>query len=542
MAKKLYNESSLNMKRVLLIFGNSRAGLAIARSIAEMGGIVHHVRSTKNRTEIDHSNSITKSVYLGNVFADFNGVFCSLLEILEDFDIVVPVNDAAYELSFRLKQFAQRHQFSELPEEKSYRLVSDKFLIHTVFSDLFAASEVRLNNLYLKNDTKSWLDSDFPVYSKPRVSTSIIGRCVRSFGVKRIKNKIELARHVRDSWPIQCLYEPVINGQSIGINVVALNGKILGIACTKRLHQPKNGGGSSYRISEKVSDRYSNIASEIIKRVRWTGYMMIECIVTDNDIFLIEINPRPWGSLPLTIFSGVDMPKIFYGNVSSTTAISVAMPDYRARNFVKDLKWLKDNPLSVFSWLYSLNYIFRGKERFDVERLNDIVPTFAQLQRPFDNLGNRLKNKFLYSASDDNFDPSKPVIFVCKGNINRSIVSEMLVVNKWNLPGDSCGFICKPGRKMSQNAEHFLATYGVDGSSHQSKFIGDDLIDSRQVVVFERAHIRSVKNSLPNKKVFLLSRIAKNQTFDIRDPEFMSSIDSISIFEEINDCLRAIYG
>tara|TARA_X000000368_G_C23058410_1_gene725336 strand:- start:1020 stop:2642 length:1623 start_codon:yes stop_codon:yes gene_type:complete len=538
-----YKKLSLNSKRVLLIFGNSRAGLSIARSISEIGAEVHNVRSTKNKTEIDYSNSISKSIYLGDIFSDFNGVFSGLSEILDNFDIVIPVNDAAYELSFKLKHLATKSQFKHLPEEKNYRLVSDKFLIHKEFYDLFALSKISLNDLYIKNDKKIWTDSDFPIYSKPRVSTSVIGRCVRSFGVKRIKNNVDLIRHVRDSWPVQCLYQPVIkNGQSVGINVVALNGKILGIACTRRLHQPKDGGGSSYRISEKVSDKYNNIALEIVNRVQWTGFMMIECIVKDNDLFLIEINPRPYGSLPLTIYSGVDMPKLLYGDAHSTTKIVVAKPDYRARNFAKDLKWLMRNPMSFLNWLSSFRHFFLGKERFDIERLSDILPAFAQLQRPFNNLGNRLKNKFLFINSDDNFDPTKPVIFVCKGNINRSIVSERLLAKNSNIAVDSCGFISKPGRKISQNAEDFLTSHGIDGTTHQSKFIKDDLINSTQVVVFERAHIRHVKKSFSNKKVFLLSRIAKNKAFDIKDPEFETPKEAYKIFEEINDCLKAIYG
>ena len=291
-----YKKLSLNSKRVLLIFGNSRAGLSIARSISEIGAEVHNVRSTKNKTEIDYSNSISKSIYLGDIFSDFNGVFSGLSEILDNFDIVIPVNDAAYELSFKLKHLATKSQFKHLPEEKNYRLVSDKFLIHKEFYDLFALSKISLNDLYIKNDKKIWTDSDFPIYSKPRVSTSVIGRCVRSFGVKRIKNNVDLIRHVRDSWPVQCLYQPVIkNGQSVGINVVALNGKILGIACTRRLHQPKDGGGSSYRISEKVSDKYNNIALEIVNRVQWIGFMIIECIVKDNDLFLIEVDRGRYG-------------------------------------------------------------------------------------------------------------------------------------------------------------------------------------------------------------------------------------------------------
>ena len=538
-----YKKLSLNSKRILLIFGNSRAGLAIARSLSEIGAEVHNVRITKNKTEIDYSNSISKSIYLGDIFSDFHQVFSSLSEIIDDFDVIVPVNDAAYELSFKLKHLAKKSQFTELPEEENYRLVSDKFQIHREFSDLFASSKIRLNNLFINNDNKSWMESDFPIYSKPRVSTSIIGRCLRSFKVKRIKNYVDLNRHVRDSWPVQCLYQPVIeNGKSLGINVVASNGKILGIACTRRLHQPKDGGGSSYRISEKVSKRYLSIASEIVKRVQWTGFLMIECIVKDNDIFLIEINPRPYGSLPLSIFSGVDMPKLLYGYDHNSANIVIAKPNYRARNFAKDLKWLMGNPMSVLNWICSFRYFFNGKERFDVERLSDILPSIAQLQRPFDNLGNKLKNKFLFIDSDNNFDTSKPITFVCKGNINRSIIGEKLLAKNCNHIADSCGFICKPGRKISQNGEHFLASHGIDGSSHQSKFITDNLIENSQVVVFERSHIRHVKKFLPNKKVFLLSKIAKNKTFDIKDPESMNQKDANKIFEEINDCVKAIYG
>ena len=108
------------------------------------------MRITKNKTEIDYSNSISKSIYLGDIFSDFHQVFSSLSEIIDDFDVIVPVNDAAYELSFKLKHLAKKSQFTELPEEENYRLVSDKFQIHREFSDLFASSKIRLNNFRCK--------------------------------------------------------------------------------------------------------------------------------------------------------------------------------------------------------------------------------------------------------------------------------------------------------------------------------------------------------------------------------------------------------
>ena len=536
------SKTSLQHPRVLLIFGNTRGGLAITRSLAKIGCEVHHVRIDHFKGAIDYSNTIKTSFFLGNVFSEFYDVLCQLNEIVNDFDVVVPVNDAAYELCFRLRKIVKGSQFESLPEESSYRLVSDKFLIHRVFADLFKTSDLRLNNMFLNENSRFQSKFNFPLYSKPRFSTAIIGRCLRSFGVKRIENESALSRHVRDSWPIQCIHEHVIKGESIGINVVAYKGQLLGIGCTRRLHQPRDGGGSSYRISDEVSDRYISIASEIVARVQWTGYMMIECIRNGEDIFLIEINPRPWGSLPLTIFSGVDMPKILFNSLSGTNSLVVSSPGYRARNFLKDLKWLMWNPSRFLSWLFSFNYILRGKERLDVERLDDFMPTIAQLAAPFNNIYERLINKYLFAKPDNGYDPSRPVIFVCKGNINRSAVSEILAKERWDVSANSYGFICKPGRKISENAESFLKKKLLDGSQHLSKFIDHDLTDSKQIVVFERSHIRRVRKVFPGRKVFLLSKIAKQKTFDIKDPEFMHSQDAEKIFEEIDDCLRCIYG
>ena len=115
-------------------------------------------------------------------------------------------------------------------------------------------------------------------------------------------------------------------------------------------------------------------------------------------------------------------------------------------------------------------------------------------------------------------------------------------ISSTSLISNSYGFICKPGRKISENAESFLKKKLLDGSRHQSRFIGHDLTDSSQIVVFERSHIRRVRKTFPGRKVFLLSKIAKQETFDINDPEFMHSRDAEKVFEEIDDCLRCIYG
>ncbi|OPY37226.1 MAG: carbamoyl phosphate synthase-like protein [Methanoregula sp. PtaU1.Bin006] len=72
---------------------------------------------------------------------------------------------------------------------------------------------------------------------------------------------------------------------------------------------PITGGSSTFRISVD-NPEIEELGARLLKKMGWYGLAMVEFKVDprDNIPKLMEINPRFWGSLPLSISSGVDFP------------------------------------------------------------------------------------------------------------------------------------------------------------------------------------------------------------------------------------------
>jgi len=78
----------------------------------------------------------------------------------------------------------------------------------------------------------------------------------------------------------------------------------------KRLREfPITGGPSTFRVSVN-NPEVEEFGTRLLRKLGWYGLAMVEFKVDprDNIPKLMEINPRFWGSLPLSIASGVDFP------------------------------------------------------------------------------------------------------------------------------------------------------------------------------------------------------------------------------------------
>ncbi len=82
----------------------------------------------------------------------------------------------------------------------------------------------------------------------------------------------------------------------------------------KRIRQfPLTGGQSTLRESVE-NPEIKKLGVKLLKALGWYGVAMVEFKMDprDNKPKLMEINPRFWGSLPLSIASGVDFPYLLY--------------------------------------------------------------------------------------------------------------------------------------------------------------------------------------------------------------------------------------
>lgn len=158
--------------------------------------------------------------------------------------------------------------------------------------------------------------------------------------------------------------------------------RLSGLTVQHRLRShPPDGGPSTYR--ETVDDpELVELADQLLSGLDWRGAAMAEFRVHagTGEPYLIELNPRLWGSLPLSTYAGVDFPYLLY-------QLAVGAPldrtlDYevgvRARYLFKDALQVMARP----DRLRAIREFVTPSEkpcRFDVVSAADPLPALGEL-------------------------------------------------------------------------------------------------------------------------------------------------------------------
>ena len=135
-----------------------------------------------------------------------------------------------------------------------------------------------------------------------------------------------------------------------------------------------------------------------MKYFKWRGIAMIEYKVTsDKKPYLMEINPRFWGSLPLAIASGVDFPYMLFrmavdGDVRSVRDYKEGIVTRRLipsdiKVFPYYLLWSKSKLKFIKDYL---NF-FGENVHYDILSRDDPLPTFGRIVEVLRDLVNRRK-------------------------------------------------------------------------------------------------------------------------------------------------------
>lgn len=152
----------------------------------------------------------------------------------------------------------------------------------------------------------------YPAVVKPKESSG-------SRGIVYVKDKAHFAGcymgvHSRYPYPLVQEYIPPSGG---GTGVAALfnmKGEPRAGFVYRRLREyPVTGGPGTLREGVR-NDRLMETAFSLLKDLGWKGPAMVEFRRDPRDgVFkLLEINPRLWGSLHLSVISGVDFPYLIY--------------------------------------------------------------------------------------------------------------------------------------------------------------------------------------------------------------------------------------
>jgi predicted ATP-grasp superfamily ATP-dependent carboligase len=170
----------------------------------------------------------------------------------------------------------------------------------------------------------------------------------------------------------------------IGVNALLdYDSQMKAVCVHRRLRSyPVSGGPSTLRDTIRHPEAVA-MAGEFLKKLNWWGVAMVEFRIDARDGVpkLMEVNPRFWGSLQLSILAGVDFPVLLHKLV--TTGRTDRVMDYRVGT---KCRWLVPGDLLHFmaapDKLKLLPEFLKFHQKdmgYDTFAWNDLMPSVALL-------------------------------------------------------------------------------------------------------------------------------------------------------------------
>src|SRR3989344_3079386 len=236
---------------------------------------------------------------------------------------------------------------------------------------------------------------EYPVIIKPRMSSGSRGFALCN-NYEELKNNFEM---ILKEYPQGLLVQEYIpKKDEIGFYAL-LNqrSELKAFTVQKRIRSyPLNGGPSTLRETIR-HDYVKDLSLKLLKSINWQGLAMVEFRVDarDGTPKLMEINPRFWGSLALSIAAGVDFPYLLYrlakdGDIEEHLNYKVGV---KCRwLFPGDILWF----LSAKKSWKNLKDFLNFKIKDDIIEIADPLPIFGSILASFIYLLSREKRKYVF--------------------------------------------------------------------------------------------------------------------------------------------------
>ncbi len=390
--------------KILVTDGNSRAALAITRSLGEKGHEVY-VAAATGKSMAGCSKYCHQSHAYPNP-ADNRAEFLDEIEAIinaHQIEILLPVTDVC--LLPVVEEMDRFQTITSVPfaPKSALERAADKAAITRLASEIGVATP-RSKTLDSIPPTASidW-DGDYPVVIKPARSRVRTDSGWLYTGVDYAYSQSELASKLAllpDSvYPV--LLQERVKGPGIGLFYCFDKGRRLATFAHRRLHEkPPSGGVSVLRESIAADPVADEFGKKLLSALGWHGVAMVEFKQDERDGIpkLMEINGRFWGSLQLAIDAGVDFPELLVRMAAGEDVKPVDQYRIGVRSrwlcgeldllllfLLKSRKALNlpEGYPSRFSAAMSAINPFVRKQKLEVLRLSDIKPWFYEMSQWF---------------------------------------------------------------------------------------------------------------------------------------------------------------
>jgi len=560
-------------RKVLVCGDDNRSFLATVRALGRMGYDVQVA-------PFDFTALALRSRYINKIhwlpyYLEDGQVWLKAVEDLfrrEMFDLVIPCDERwAIPLQHHGDVLGPLCPLASA-DGRAGEVLNDKHLTRELAREL--GIPVAAGRLIREDETAQSIlaECPTPLALKPRQSytpTQLYSRAKVAIAVDA-EELAELLPKYRSS---AYLFEAYFAGSGVGLSLLAHQGKVLQAFEHHRVREDSSGG--YYRVSAAIDPALLAAASAVAQALAYTGVAMFEFKVNHQtgQWILLEVNARPWGSMPLPLSCGVD----FAGRWAQLLIEGRETPnlDYPigiyGRNLIPDLHQiisragaLRRQPVALVTYLAEVVWEFSrlatGREHWDALVRDDPAPGLAEFAGIGRSILRRLSSLLpgeeqrARRREREHFDQlvrrrgtsTLSIVFVCQGNICRSPLGGLLLTKLLEgLPVRvaSAGMLPRMHNPSPANGVTAARELGIDLSSHRSAHLAPFLAEQATVlVVFDEKNRASILQRYPALAPRILflgsfledldwpSEIADPDGFDLlRFREIYAHIDRASI-------------
>ncbi len=293
---------------VLVLDGHSRAALETLQSLGRAGVQVDLAAEGKDCLAM-HSRYASRTLQQPpqDRVADFH-TWLRAQDQQRNYALIVPATEASLLGLRQLDENDPLRRKAVIPGNDALDIALDKEKTWQLARDLRIPVPA---SILFSSTAEIGRAEQFPVVLKPTHSKVMLAGELRTLAVAVVKNEAERQEHLRRWLPVTPVQQQqYVSGRGVGVELLFNHGKKVWHFAHERVHEyPLSGGASSYRRSIVPPANMLHDAERLLTALKWHGVAMVEFKMdTKGQYWLMEINPRLWGSLALSIDAGVDFP------------------------------------------------------------------------------------------------------------------------------------------------------------------------------------------------------------------------------------------
>lgn len=381
--------------RILILDGNQRAALAATRSLGSKG-IEVIVAESATESLAGQSRYCFASDNYTNPFTAPRQCFEDILGLIEKHSIqfILPITEATVYTLLRFRDEIPENVHIPFPTEGQVEQLADKNTLFRLAQEI----GVPCPSSIFCNTRQEGLNAlagvrDYPVVLKPSKSRILLENKILSTSVVVAFTPEEAEQLLGESEQFKYPFtiQSFIEGHGQGVFALYNQGQPVCFFAHRRLREkPPEGGVSVLSESAPVDERLKALAAQLLSHARWHGVAMVEFRVSpDGSPYLMEINPRFWGSLQLAVDAGIDFPYwLFCITMNLPIPGHIHARPARLRWLLGDLDRLYlvlKRPLSRYSikakLLEVLRFLIpRRGTRHEVNRMSDLKPFLFEMK------------------------------------------------------------------------------------------------------------------------------------------------------------------